>query len=159
MDAMGHCRTGRIPGACLRSGPSVLGGGGSGFPTIGRNASGQEPAYSHRTGLHLLQSVSLYLLTGASNGIAAFGSIPARGSGIDAGAGTSQLNSMDIQVEGMSCQHCVKSVTEAVKSVASEASVDVSLDSGVVRIDGASEEQRPAIQDAIVDQGYEIAAG
>ena len=66
---------------------------------------------------------------------------------------------MDIQVEGISCQHCVKSVTEAVKSVASEASVDVSLDSGVVRIDGASEEQRPAIQDAIVDQGYEIAAG
>ncbi|MEQ8351683.1 MAG: cation transporter [Leptospiraceae bacterium] len=63
---------------------------------------------------------------------------------------------MDIQVEGMSCQHCVKSVTEAVHSVHSNARVNVSLDSGLVQIDNAEESQRDAIQSAIEEQGYEI---
>lgn len=57
----------------------------------------------------------------------------------------------------MSCQHCVKSVTEAVQSVISGAAVDVDLDSGRVLVEGAVEEQRPAIQSAIEEQGYDIA--
>ncbi len=63
---------------------------------------------------------------------------------------------MDIQVEGMSCQHCVKSVTEAVHSVKSDASVDINLDSGLVRIENADDSQRTAIQAAIEEQGYDI---
>ncbi|HBS05356.1 MAG TPA: hypothetical protein DEA96_10345 [Leptospiraceae bacterium] len=63
---------------------------------------------------------------------------------------------MDIQVEGMSCQHCVKSVTEAVQSVKSDASVDINLDSGLVRIENADDSQRTAIQAAIEEQGYDI---
>ncbi len=56
----------------------------------------------------------------------------------------------------MSCQHCVKSVTEAVQSVKSDASVDINLDSGLVRIENADDSQRTAIQAAIEEQGYDI---
>ncbi|MCB1168711.1 MAG: heavy-metal-associated domain-containing protein [Leptospiraceae bacterium] len=66
---------------------------------------------------------------------------------------------MEIKVEGMSCQHCVRSVTEAVQSVAASASVDVDLDSGLVKIDNADDAQKGAIEGAIEEQGYEIAAG
>ncbi|MCB1139118.1 MAG: heavy-metal-associated domain-containing protein [Leptospiraceae bacterium] len=66
---------------------------------------------------------------------------------------------MEIKVEGMSCQHCVKSVTEAVQSVAKAASVEVDLTSGMVSIENAEDGQKGAIEGAIQDQGYEIAAG
>ena len=82
--------------------------------------------------------------------------IPGGGSGIDDIARIPEISDMDIQVEGMSCQHCVKSVTEAVHSVKGDATVQVSLDSGLVHIENLDETQRSVVETAIEEQGYEI---
>lgn len=68
------------------------------------------------------------------------------------------LGIMELKVAGMSCQHCVKSVTEAVHSVVPGASVNIELAEGSVKIDGSADDNRPAIVQAIEDQGYEVAA-
>jgi len=67
--------------------------------------------------------------------------------------------SMKIQVDGMSCQHCIKSVTEAVQSVQSDARVQVDLNTGLVDIENGDTGRRSAIEEAIVDQGYEVKVG
>ncbi len=58
-------------------------------------------------------------------------------------------------VEGMTCRHCVMSVTEEVEQVAGVTAVDVDLATGrvVVRGDGFSDE---AIREAVHEAGYEV---
>jgi copper chaperone len=56
------------------------------------------------------------------------------------------------QVEGMTCQHCVKSVTEAVKTVDASAEVKVLLSSGVVQVTSAQSDDALII--AIAEAGY-----
>ncbi|WXL26753.1 cation transporter [Ectopseudomonas mendocina] len=56
------------------------------------------------------------------------------------------------QVEGMTCQHCVKAVTEAVKAVDASAEVKVQLNSGVVQI--TSDQSDDALIIAIAEAGY-----
>lgn len=60
-------------------------------------------------------------------------------------------------VKGMTCGHCVMSVTEEVEQVPGVSGVDVDLDTGrvVVHGDGFSDE---AIRDAVDEAGYEVAA-
>jgi copper chaperone len=59
-----------------------------------------------------------------------------------------------LQVEGMSCSHCVGSVTKAVKGVDAAASVDVDLASKTVKVEstGALGQIKAAIEDA----GYDV---
>ena len=45
---------------------------------------------------------------------------------------------IELQVNGMTCGHCVNSVTRAVKSLDPGAAVQVDLPSGRVRVDGGS---------------------
>jgi copper chaperone len=58
-------------------------------------------------------------------------------------------------VLGMSCEHCVRSVTEEVSEVAGVEDVQVDLPAGrvVVRGEAADDEIRAAVADA----GYEVA--
>lgn len=56
------------------------------------------------------------------------------------------------QVEGMTCQHCVKAVTEAVKAVDASAEVKVQLSSGVVQVTSAQSDD--ALMIAIAEAGY-----
>ncbi|KRW58482.1 heavy-metal-associated domain-containing protein [Pseudomonas sp. TTU2014-080ASC] len=56
------------------------------------------------------------------------------------------------QVEGMTCQHCVKAVTEAVKAVDASAEVKVQLSSGVVQVTSAQSDDALII--AIAEAGY-----
>ena len=58
-------------------------------------------------------------------------------------------------VEGMTCAHCVASVTEEVSMVARVEYVDVDLASGrvVVRGDGVDDE---AVRGAVAEAGYEV---
>jgi copper ion binding protein len=60
-------------------------------------------------------------------------------------------------VKGMTCDHCVLSVTEAVTEVAGVRRVDVELASGrlVVQGDGVSDD---AVRAAVADAGYQVAA-
>jgi copper chaperone len=60
------------------------------------------------------------------------------------------------QVEGMTCGHCVRAVTEAVKSVDPQAEVKVDLASGKVEVQ--SQQDQAAIARAIQEEGYKVAA-
>jgi copper chaperone len=59
------------------------------------------------------------------------------------------------QVQGMTCGHCVRSVTAAVHSVDPAAEVEVDLASGRVQV--RSEGDPARIAQAIAEEGYEVA--
>lgn len=64
-----------------------------------------------------------------------------------------------LQVSGMSCQHCVKSVEDSVGALAGVEKVEVSLDQGAVDVTYDSANVDVAqIASAIEDQGYDVAA-
>jgi copper chaperone len=60
-------------------------------------------------------------------------------------------------VYGMTCDHCVLSVTEEVSGVAGVASVDVDLDSGRLAVTGAGYSD-DAVKAAVAEAGYEAVA-
>ncbi|HEX9719800.1 MAG TPA: cation transporter [Ramlibacter sp.] len=59
-------------------------------------------------------------------------------------------------VQGMSCGHCERAVTQAVKAVDPTAEVKVDLGSGKVQVQTA--QPREAIAKAIAEEGYPVAA-
>jgi copper chaperone len=62
----------------------------------------------------------------------------------------------ELQVEGMRCGGCVRSVTKTVQSIDSNAMVDVDLASKKVRID--SRASLDAVTSAIREAGYPVTA-
>ena len=60
-----------------------------------------------------------------------------------------------LNVDGMSCGHCVGAVTQAVKSVDPRAEVQVDLAGG--RVDVQSDGDHAAIARAIEEEGYKVA--
>lgn len=62
----------------------------------------------------------------------------------------------ELQVEGMSCGHCVNAVTRSVQSVDASAKVDIDLSQQKVRI--ASNASLEDIKAAVVDAGYPVLA-
>jgi len=62
----------------------------------------------------------------------------------------------ELQVEGMSCNHCVGAVTRSVLAVDAGAKVAVDLQSRMVRVE--SKENIDAIKKAVIDAGYEVSA-
>jgi len=59
-----------------------------------------------------------------------------------------------LQVENMSCGHCVGAVTKAVQAVDAAARVEVDLASKTVKIDSAS--PLAPLKSAIADAGYPV---
>ena len=59
-----------------------------------------------------------------------------------------------LQVENMSCGHCVGAVTKAVQAIDPAAKVEVDLASKTVKIDSASALQ--PLKSAIADAGYPV---
>lgn len=59
-------------------------------------------------------------------------------------------------VHGMTCQHCVASVTEEVSAVAGVEAVEVDLTAKTVTVVGDVDDA--AVRAAIAEAGYEIAA-
>ncbi len=57
-----------------------------------------------------------------------------------------------LNVTGMTCNHCVQSVTKALQAVAGVENVSVSLATGCARIDGNA--SSPALIRAIEEEGY-----
>ena len=57
-------------------------------------------------------------------------------------------------VKGMTCAHCVASVTEEVSEVAGVQDVTVDLDSGRVTVVGDAD--AAAVRDAVDEAGYEV---
>lgn len=62
---------------------------------------------------------------------------------------------MRVKVKGMSCQHCVNAVTQALQQVEGVANVEVSLDKGEARFDEDRQVDRDAVRKAVQDAGYE----
>ena len=57
-------------------------------------------------------------------------------------------------VTGMTCSHCVDSVTEEVSEVAGVTDVDVDLDSGLLTVSGAVDDA--AVRAAVDEAGYAV---
>lgn len=68
----------------------------------------------------------------------------------------SETHSHQLQVKGMTCQHCVKAVTKAIQSLDATASVAVELPQGQVTVQTTL--SREATVQAISDEGYEVHA-
>lgn len=60
------------------------------------------------------------------------------------------------KVSGMSCGHCARAVTQAIKTLDPAAQVDVDLAAGVVQVD--SDVPAAQLEAAIRGEGYEVSA-
>ena len=60
-----------------------------------------------------------------------------------------------LNVEGMSCQHCVKAVTDALTELGAS-KVDVNLEAKTVLVDHEDKITEAQIKEAIEDAGYDV---
>ena len=68
-----------------------------------------------------------------------------------------KLEKITLNVEGMSCEHCVKSVKGAVGEIDGVSSVEVSLGEKTVTVEYDNDlVDVSAIKEAIEDQGYDV---
>ncbi len=63
---------------------------------------------------------------------------------------------LELKVTGMTCDHCVRAVTQAVRAVPGAGDVAVDLEAGRVRVQGNPEAD--AVRAAIIEEGYDVAA-
>jgi copper chaperone len=61
-------------------------------------------------------------------------------------------------VTGMTCEHCVASVTEELTAIADVSSVDVDLATGSVTVASARELSTGEVTSAITEAGYRLAS-
>ncbi|ABM39793.1 heavy-metal-associated domain-containing protein [Polaromonas naphthalenivorans] len=64
------------------------------------------------------------------------------------------MNTIDLQVEGMSCGSCVKHVTQALQSLPGVGGVEVDLASGRVRVSGELAPGGDSLMTALTAAGY-----
>jgi copper chaperone len=62
---------------------------------------------------------------------------------------------IEFNVTGMSCQHCVKAVTESIRQIDPAARVNIDLEQGRVAVE--STQPVPELKAAIEDAGYTVA--
>jgi len=69
------------------------------------------------------------------------------------------MNSLDVAVTGLTCNHCVMSVTRAVAEVDGVAAVRVDLvpnGESIVHIDSDDEIDRGRVAEAVIGAGYHL---
>jgi copper chaperone CopZ len=59
-----------------------------------------------------------------------------------------------LKVTGMSCHHCVQSVTKALQSVAGVRSVSVSLEQGRAEVEHSEDLPTQSLVNAVAEAGY-----
>ena len=65
----------------------------------------------------------------------------------------------ELQVAGMSCQHCVRSVKKALSQLEGVTEVEVTLETGLVVVTGSDKmPDAAAFKAAIEDEGFELKA-
>lgn len=62
------------------------------------------------------------------------------------------------RVTGMTCDHCVRAVTEELSKLAGVTGVDVSLETGEVTLAGEPPPDDDAVRAAVEEAGYELAS-
>lgn len=64
---------------------------------------------------------------------------------------------LELKVDGMTCGHCVRAVTDAVHSVAPQADVSIDLEHGLVQVaDETGSLQTETMIRAIEEEGYKV---
>jgi len=66
------------------------------------------------------------------------------------------LSTQTFTVTGMTCAHCVASVTEEVSEVAGVDHVDVVLETGTLTVTSAEPVAAAAVRAAVEDAGYQL---
>lgn len=67
------------------------------------------------------------------------------------------MEKVTLNVQGMSCSHCVKSIEGSVGELKGVSNVKVYLENGTVDVEyNPNEVTLEAIKDAIDDQGYDV---
>lgn len=61
-----------------------------------------------------------------------------------------------ITIEGMSCQHCVAHVTEALTELEGVKNVDVNLSAGIAIIETDKDVKDDTIRSAVDEAGYDV---
>ena len=64
------------------------------------------------------------------------------------------MTQTQLAVSGMTCDHCVRHVTEAISKVAGVNSVDVKLAEGIAVIESDSAFNLDAVKEAVIAAGY-----
>jgi copper chaperone CopZ len=67
------------------------------------------------------------------------------------------VSSTTYTVSGMTCEHCVASVTEELTEIADVTGVDVDLASGAVTVTSNRELTRDEVAAAVTEAGYQLA--
>jgi copper chaperone len=67
------------------------------------------------------------------------------------------MSTQTFTVTGMTCGHCVASVTEEVSEVAGVQSVDVVLETGQVTVTSTEPVDAASVQAAVEEAGYQLA--
>jgi copper ion binding protein len=62
-----------------------------------------------------------------------------------------------LKIEGMSCDHCVKHVTEALEGITGVTSAKVSLKNKTAEVEHTGAVSPEAMKAAVIEAGYEIA--
>lgn len=66
------------------------------------------------------------------------------------------MSSATYTVTGMTCSHCVASVTEEVGALRGVSDVQVELDSGRLTVTGDAAQNIDAVRGAVQEAGYEL---
>jgi copper chaperone len=61
-------------------------------------------------------------------------------------------------VTGMTCEHCVRAVTEEVRRIQGVADVTVDLSTGALTISSSQPIEEAAVAEAVEEAGYQLAA-
>jgi copper chaperone CopZ len=64
------------------------------------------------------------------------------------------MTQTQLTVSGMTCDHCVRHVTEAITKVAGVQSVNVKLSEGIAMIESDASLDLQVVKDAVVAAGY-----
>ncbi len=64
---------------------------------------------------------------------------------------------IELKVAGMTCQHCVRAVTQAIQAADPRAAVQVDLAAGTVRAETSLAREKVAA--LVAEEGYQVAAG
>ena len=70
---------------------------------------------------------------------------------------TMDENRMDLIVEGMTCSHCVRTVTDSLKNIPGVTTVNVTLENGLAHVEGDNLD-KAALEKAVTGVGYKVKA-
>ncbi len=65
------------------------------------------------------------------------------------------MTDLQLSVPGMTCQHCVRTISTAISDVPDVSAVQVDLETKIVTVSGTSD--AAAVRAAVADAGYAVA--